>query len=608
MLAARSLALVVLAGAPLAQGEVGANDFRLSDLGQDGDPLHRANFPDVAYSSAPERYLVVWEGSDDTLAVSESEIWGQLVDARSGAEIGGDFRISDVGNDGTNQWLAREPAVAYNAVRDEFLVVWYADDPKEGVVDNEFEIWGQRIDAATGAEVGPNDFRISFQGGTGATDYDALRPDVVALADDRYLVVWEGDTDAGPLVDDEMEIYGQILRGTGAAFGAAFRISAVGTDGTKSEDAFGAAAAFNPVTGELFVVWEGDPGGTDAFDDSEIFGRRVDADGNVLDPLDRQLSDMGPQGTAQYVYATLPAVACRAASGEWLVVWHGVDDASGYDEHEIFGQLLDPTGSEIGANDFQISWSGPPQVAPYQARVPSLAYSASDDEFLVAWRGEDDALAVNEKEAFVQRLDGATLATVGALSARVSDIGTDGVWTSGISIQSGPSVAASGFGEYLVVWAGDEPIPPLVDNEFEIWGQRLHARASSLTYDVNQLSLGAGGAQSLVLDAGSAHAGRVAVLAGSASGNHPAFPLGSVVVPLAIDGYFWLVLSSPGVPLAGSPAILDGSGGASFTLQVPPAAAPSLAGSTLHHAAIAIDATTFEIPFASNAVPVTLLP
>ena len=28
-------------------------------------------------------------------------------------------------------------------------------------------------------------------------------------------------------------------------------------------------------------------------------------------------------------------------------------------------------------------------------------------------------------------------------------------------------------GDYLVVWSGDDDTPPLVNNEFEIFGQRL---------------------------------------------------------------------------------------------------------------------------------------
>jgi hypothetical protein len=82
-------------------------------------------------------------------------------------EIGpNDFRISDMGPDGDVNFAASilsswdEPAVAYNSTADEYLVVWDGDD-RSGALDNdEFEVYGQRLDASTGAKVGANDFRI----------------------------------------------------------------------------------------------------------------------------------------------------------------------------------------------------------------------------------------------------------------------------------------------------------------------------------------------------------------------------------------------------------------------------------------------------------------
>ena len=48
-----------------AEGEVGDNDFRISDMG--GDLTYDAFNPDVAYNSQDNEYLVVWEGDDGTL-------------------------------------------------------------------------------------------------------------------------------------------------------------------------------------------------------------------------------------------------------------------------------------------------------------------------------------------------------------------------------------------------------------------------------------------------------------------------------------------------------------------------------------------------------------
>ena len=58
-----------------------------------------------------------------------------------------DFRISDMGTNGASAPIALIPMVAYNSTNHEFLVVWYGDEAGTG----ESEIYGQRIDARTGA-------------------------------------------------------------------------------------------------------------------------------------------------------------------------------------------------------------------------------------------------------------------------------------------------------------------------------------------------------------------------------------------------------------------------------------------------------------------------
>ena len=62
-----------------------------------------------------------------------------------------------------------------------------------GVVDEEDEILCQRLAAATGAEVGANDFRVSAMGPDGDSTFDAVRPWVAFSAErELYLVVWYG--------------------------------------------------------------------------------------------------------------------------------------------------------------------------------------------------------------------------------------------------------------------------------------------------------------------------------------------------------------------------------------------------------------------------------
>ena len=67
-----------------------------------------------------------------------------------------DFLISDMGVTSSVAFAAFDPDVSYNPTENEYLVVWVGDD----LVNDEFEIFGQRINASTGAEVGTNDFRL----------------------------------------------------------------------------------------------------------------------------------------------------------------------------------------------------------------------------------------------------------------------------------------------------------------------------------------------------------------------------------------------------------------------------------------------------------------
>ena len=74
--------------------------------------------------------------------------------------------------------LSDMTGMVYNPLADEFLVVWAGDHGIGGLVDEEVEIFGQRISAASGLEIGTDDLRISDVGGTGSTFSDSRSPDV----------------------------------------------------------------------------------------------------------------------------------------------------------------------------------------------------------------------------------------------------------------------------------------------------------------------------------------------------------------------------------------------------------------------------------------------
>ena len=478
--------------------EIGT-DFRLSDMGPDGNAAYDAYDPAVVYNSTEDEYLVVWRGDDNTapLVDEECEIYGQRVDGATRAEIGGDFRISDMGPDGNTAYDAITPAVVYNSTGDEYLVVWHGDDDAGTLENDEWEIYGQRVDGASGAEIGANDFRLSDMGPDGNSFFDAGFPAIAYnSAEDEYLVVWVGEDDTAPLVDDEWEVFGQrVEAATGAEIGANdFRLSDMGPDGNTAYGAFSPAVVYNSTGDEYLVVWWGDDNTAPLVGgEHEIFGQRVGgASGAEIGANDLRLSHMGSDVLFD---AFDPAVAYNSAGNEYLVVWQGEDNTVPLvnGEYEIFGQRVNAvTGAEIGGH-LRLSDMGPDGDTGYGAQDPAVAYSSTENEYLVVWAGDDDAGALvnGEYEIYGQRVDGATGAEIDS-NLRLSDVGPDG---NANYAAYAPAVAYNPTSnEYLVVWRGDDDIGALVDEEFEIYGQRLNAATGAeLTADLRLSDMGPDG-------------------------------------------------------------------------------------------------------------------
>lgn len=401
--------------------------------------------------------------------------------------IGGAIRVSDMGPNGDPNFSALDMAVAYNSQDDEYLVVWYGDDDVGPLVEDEYEIFGQRIDAASGAPLGANDFRISDMGPNGDPDFGATFPAVAYNSEaNEYLVVWMGDDDTGGLVAGEYEIFGQRLAATGAPLGANdFRISAMGPDGDVSFGAFAPDVAYDAVHGQYLVVWMGDDDGGALVDNEfEIWGQRLDAAGLPVGADDFRISDQGPDGDPAWE-AVRPAVAFSPTESEFFVVWDG--DTQVNNEIEIFGQRLDAaTGAEVGVNDARLSDVGPNGSPSYGALFPAVAYGAALNEYLVVWEGSDNSggMAPFEREIFGQRVL-APGGEVGINDFRISDMGGSG----DPAFEGGhPAVVAGSGGGYFVVWYGDDDLGGLVDDEWEIFGQRLSATGAALGFNDFRIS------------------------------------------------------------------------------------------------------------------------
>jgi hypothetical protein len=462
-----------------AQVEVGPNDFRISFVEGTGDPDFDAFDPAVAFNPVANEFLVVWQALHAPAAcgpgfTGELEIFAQRVDAATGALLGAPVTVSDAGPPCDGRFEPADPAVDFNPGDDEYLVVWSGDDSVGGLVDNELEIFGQRLTAA-GAETGANDFRISDMGGTGVTAFRAAEPAVAFdFNKEHYLVVWWGDDDVGALIDNEFEIFGQRLTAAGAETGANdFRISDMGDDGSTEYEAREPAVVYSTLSAEWLVVWTSDDNeGGVVNGETEIFGQRIDPFGAEVGDNDFRISQQGGSGDGNFD-ADNPDVTLDTDTGRYLVVWEGNPDDGVSVATEIFGQVLDSAGGEVGG-DFRISDLGgnSPDPIQFNARLPAAAYDSADGEFLVAWSGDDNegGQVAGEGEIYVQRLDRLGM-ELGANDFRISDMG--GIGNPSYSGGFAALAAAAPAGRFLAVWRADDDVGGLVDNEFEVFGQLL---------------------------------------------------------------------------------------------------------------------------------------
>ncbi|WP_372770634.1 lamin tail domain-containing protein, partial [Pseudoalteromonas sp.] len=463
----------------LIDPEIGTNDFRISFMGPDNSSAYTALNPDVAFNPKLNEYLVVWEGDDNTapLVDNKIEIFGQRINAQTGALVGNRIRIGNVANDGNTNFRANTPTVAYSDKEEEYLVCWsgdhqHADYPT--LADNEIEIFCNYVKAADGSTP-YKIIRYSTMGPDGNISFAAFNP---ALAynkiNNEYLLVWEGaDT-----TSSEYEIYGQRIDSvTGKQIGTIdFRISDMGIDGNADFDALRPDVAHNFTNNEYLVVW----GGEDQANMSEweIYGQRINGSSgqalgtNELGVNDFRISDMGPENSSDY-YGFEPAVAYNSFNNEYLVVWEGEDNTLPliFGESEIFGQRLSgATAGEIGENDFRISDAGPNGDTAYDAYGADVEYNKLNNEYLVVWTADEDTglLVDDEYEIYGQRILASTGAAIGDNDFRISDMGADG--NANYDADFRALAYNNTNNEFLVVWHGENQTQA---DEWEIFGQRI---------------------------------------------------------------------------------------------------------------------------------------
>lgn len=270
-------------------GETVGAPVRISHMGPDGDPAYRAEKPAIAWNDVAERFLVAWQGDDNTGGLVDDESGGLVDDEfeihastiTPGGSVSAQQRVSSTGPDGNANYGAFGPDIAVNTSTGEYMIAWSGDDDTAPLVDDEFEIYTRTLDIS-GTPVG-SIFRVSNMGPDGDPDFDAEDPSIAwHQGEQRFMVSWRGDDNTAPFVEDEFQVFAQSVNQDGSLYEDHFRVSNNNLDGFKQaetdpverrkRDAYWPTSIYGG--GSIYHLWAAD-GPALADDEFEIFAQRT---------------------------------------------------------------------------------------------------------------------------------------------------------------------------------------------------------------------------------------------------------------------------------------------------------------------------------------------
>lgn len=429
-------------------GNIGLTDFQITTEGVVTDRFGSYS-SGIVYNPQNKEYLLIY-GKSEASSFLAFEIYGQRIDDKGNPIGTNHFRISYTGTEGEDNYYAQRPKVAYNSVKNEYLVVWQGQDNLLSGGQLEREIYGQLLDNV-GNPIGVN-FRITDVGVTGSHGY-ALKPEVVYnTTRDEYLVIWVGSE----ITDGKWEVYGQRLDASGNQVGTNdFKISSNGLDGSFSNHT---ALTYNTVSKQYLIAWAAKKATNDT---QNIYIQLIDYQGNSSLSSDLKI-------ITSTIESDYPSVDYNPLNGDYFIAWQGKKDTGSH--QEIHGKLINQDGSEKLPNDFQIS-----NVAltannslSFRAWQPAVNYNSISEEYLVVFN--EDYIVFGKEEIFGRRFDLAGNAKHN-YPFKVSNV----------SVTEDPSgyaytpelVYNNSQNEHLAIWHGRKSLYDGTRTTIEVFGQRL---------------------------------------------------------------------------------------------------------------------------------------
>ncbi|MCB1994343.1 MAG: hypothetical protein KDG57_00410, partial [Rhodoferax sp.] len=271
---------------------------------------------------------------------------------------------------------------------------------------------------SNGRAVGP-EWRVSGRT-LGEQDY----PQVVGLSNGGFVVVWEdnqGVDGAG------WSVQAQRYDANGVPQGVAFTVNTT----TAGNQYHGTAAAFD---GGFAVAWSSDNGGND------IYLKAFDNAGVATMAEVRVSTVPGQPGTAQPGTQYFPDITADAA-GNLVIVWHDQsgNDGSGYG---VFGRRWDATTAQLSDTFVVNSTTSGNQSYPDQNYRPQVSM-LNDGGFVVVWTSDSN--------------DGSGWGIVGQrFDATTAKVGGEFLVNNGTSgSQYMPTVTGQSTGGFTVAWFND---------------------------------------------------------------------------------------------------------------------------------------------------------
>ena len=444
ILIALALLMVVPGFAAAALVEVAPDDYEIWSL-TPGDVLQSATAP----HPIADRLLLAWTVSNGT---GPRELLAGVINPHipSGESL---FNpVDETAN------LVRDPAVAFDAETNQFLVVW---SQEEGVSSGAFEIWG-RLLQIDGTVVGPS-FPISSTG-LSALDpsFDALHPAVASHGAGRFLVAWAADDDSFGRTDGQFEIYYRGLDARTGVFGPVILVTNFAGLG---------GAALRPQLGYLYsvdsyaLIWEAD--GTS---DPNLYAPGIYATLVSENPARASMDPVLVSGAGSSAArrnsaaAHNPAIAIDRQNQHIAIIWDWTPGPAPV-ARNINGVIFDNafgTVSSFTARNLDLEGAGP----NCYVRDPKVTHSRIAGRYVLAWRESLDPGGCTGQTLMAVELD----ETIGfdAPPIIIANQGIVGL----LPTEIGPPVLEGGSrnnGRVFAGWVADKS----TKGSFDLFGQGL---------------------------------------------------------------------------------------------------------------------------------------